>query len=732
LPGRGVSPAVNNVPEYSAPPGSPHVTLPPSREWGGEPLASDGVVALIVLGSKSTSASSYPVPLIAAACGDGTSCLVRVEQFAAFLIAHREGKLVCHDAGALHGMLEVQLRKGGNAEAIRCLWEFSRSGRLLDVELLDQLLDMAEFGIDKTPATLAEIAETRCRFQIPGAEISQSGGRKAATSHPGQPTEQDRVALQLVESLMRIYRQMRPLADRFVEDYTGDPGEEVGPLSLGIQVRGAIALDRITRLGGLRVESIHEIIDTCDAVFLESSRKLHEDSTARKCFKWDGDRIKTDPRGFPIAYDDRLVSWLEEQLGKIRSFNNVPFAPPRTAREKTARSSNLWGDWTPYDLSLDAWERLETASLARKVMTEAGGTRDRMVRPGYQVLPRIRSEKPNLASLRRIRGGPIFSAPPGRSLVVVELSDLELRCLADAPDDPRETDASLARLFREDLDPVRHVAAALHGREEMLAEQEYQGAFDALKDHRKDHFDAWMTLARSVLRLTARGFSDEWIDKKIREELGGETNLILNFDFLKPRTALLDLIFPGLNWMGVDSTKWLVNSAFSIDVQKSFVAFSPRTQSQKFEQRLREALAGRKADADLLDRLRQLSDDEQMKKRLTHGSRELYERIFLQPGETGIGRVRGMVEADHRRAVNHLDRADDIRKEVLYELAFRGYEVAAVAGDEIVLLLHAARGGESAWIEKVRRELETLIQGVLENYLVHVPARCKVTEGTSW
>jgi hypothetical protein len=144
-------------------------------------------------------------------------------------------------------MLQAHLEANAEGEALRCLWGFSREGRLVDVTLMDQLLDLAEHGVEKVPSRLAEIAKQRCALSSPEPEgLPRPGDRGLA----GAIATLEGDAITMVDAVMAIYRASSPrvdeVANRFEDEE--DRVEEVGALSLGIQVRGAVAPDRIARL----------------------------------------------------------------------------------------------------------------------------------------------------------------------------------------------------------------------------------------------------------------------------------------------------------------------------------------------------------------------------------------------------------------------------------------------------------------------------------------------------
>jgi hypothetical protein len=209
------------VPRDGSPPQFP--------EWGGWALTYDEEVALIVLGSDSHPDGTYPKPVIAAAIGGGFVSLVSPAQIGQFLITHSDCKIVCEQAGPLHGMLGAYFTERDEREALQCLWDFSRTGRLLDVTLLDQLLDMAEHGVEKNPCRLAEIATSRCSLALPDA--------REITSKTEEDPVLRRYAIQLVDALLESYLTLRRRADEITRQHwkDDDADTENSPFTLWIQ-----------------------------------------------------------------------------------------------------------------------------------------------------------------------------------------------------------------------------------------------------------------------------------------------------------------------------------------------------------------------------------------------------------------------------------------------------------------------------------------------------------------
>jgi hypothetical protein len=107
--------------------------------WDGSCLGT-GYLAIAVFTVNDPSPGSTPAPVVAAASNGADARVVPPARLGSFLSVHAAAQLVCHDAGELHRVLHDHLPGDGDADARQALWEFTRAGRLHDVQLLDQLV----------------------------------------------------------------------------------------------------------------------------------------------------------------------------------------------------------------------------------------------------------------------------------------------------------------------------------------------------------------------------------------------------------------------------------------------------------------------------------------------------------------------------------------------------------------------------------------------------------------
>ena len=106
-----------------------------------------------------------------------------------------------------------------------------------------------------------------------------------------------------------------------------------GPLSVGIQTQGVIALSRLNRQP-LRVSrgNAERLVSALQRKYIEHSLTLSRDPEARKCFHWDGGSVRRTKSRLPDQKEERLAPWLE------RTLQCVPGTHPREHAEVFQRN----------------------------------------------------------------------------------------------------------------------------------------------------------------------------------------------------------------------------------------------------------------------------------------------------------------------------------------------------------------------------------------------------------
>lgn len=452
-------------------------------DWTGQPLGSNHLALAV-----STAAVGSPLTL--AASTGGRRYTVRPGQVGEFLRAHGGATFVCHDVGSVFWAVFDHLNRGSEGVALGVLWRLARSGRLHDIRLLDQLVRAAEHP-------------SRPRAELRGVLAA----RHLGVAYAEEPTLQAQA-----DAVSGIYLALREAADRIVERRGVGAGvvERFGPLTLGLQVRGSIALAAAGRNGlGVDVRVGQDVVRACDAAVAKSLDVLWRDPEARRCFKRDGEGPALTRTGFPKFKERTLEVWLRSVARALVCLHAIPFTPPTTPDGRTSTDPSEWGAWTGLHPLLNAWADLSAASGLRHAFGPPG---KRAVHPVYQLIPTVRSVGPDLGHLRRLFGGQVFRPRPGHAFFVLTLRDLETRALAVAVErrSGRAGPGRLAELFRQGDDPIVHATASL-----LLMGRD---SFDALKDSSPDLHSAALGFAGVLLSYAPRGIEPGLLRNRERGE----------------------------------------------------------------------------------------------------------------------------------------------------------------------------------------------------------------------
>jgi hypothetical protein len=711
-------------------------------EWDGQHLGDERMALALMLGRQMPGEAEPRVVFAAAATGD-FRCLIRPERLGEFLQVHRDLVLICHAAGPFHEGLREHLRRAGQTAAMGVLRRFRVDRRIYEVSLLDQLVGLAKAGLERPVRPLKVLAQEHCGIDLPDLPTLRSR-LEGLTGQPWESIDQSsrEDALAIVHAIRAIFGVVGVEATRIAEQAGVDPEvvATLGPLSVGIQVQGDIALYRLGRRGLLlRKDTLDTVRELSKARFLECSGRLHADSSAKGCFRWKtggpAAEVALDESGRPAAKKQVLRQWLAAKLASTPGLHGIPFRPPSSVEDRISTSPGLWGELALIDPLLRAWSGLVSAADAMRSLGGLGKVGDRLLRPSYEVLPRATSTGPNLEQLRRLNSSAMspsamFEAPPSYALLVVELRDLELRCLAEICE-RSGMESKLAELFRAGEDPIRYTAAALYSDALFLRDDpHWKEGLDALNQQNPLRYGQWLHLARTFLQGAARSLAHEHIRDLLHQDLGEQLTLV---NVVRAYGLVVGII-PELESYLSDQTVNRVRGALGIDFMEMPLLLESVTYPGEFSVHLRDLLAGRCEDNALLALLSELNTDPVWRERLAKGRGDLdvYKDIFLKEIVTGTGRVRGGMESHQADAAAYLDLADDVRKVVLDAIEAPGLNPVALAGDEIVLLVPEQAMKAAGAIEAATEEIRSLVEGAAREFLDAIPIVCEVRKAAAW
>jgi hypothetical protein len=182
-------------------------------EWNGQRLGD--VVAVDVL----------PDSTLVTTSSSGSVSVVHPNRIVPFLSNHADACLICVNVAQFHWTIHGHLRRHGEEEGLRTLWQFSRDRRLHDVILMDQRFRYVRDGVFPLPKTLGVLTQRYCDLRSPG----QSDQRQS----PPLPAGND-ARLDIASTILRVYEVLQ---DRSVP-ITGN--DERGAIALGPATQGRL------------------------------------------------------------------------------------------------------------------------------------------------------------------------------------------------------------------------------------------------------------------------------------------------------------------------------------------------------------------------------------------------------------------------------------------------------------------------------------------------------------
>jgi hypothetical protein len=665
------------------------MTLDITRVWDGEQVSQ--VVALAFGPGDRASVSS---PVLGACAGQETFAIL-AHQFGDFLRTHAACCLVCHDAGRFHWAMDHHFEVLQDAEARKLLWEFSRTSRLWDIALLAQLAGLAEHGAAHPKReSVPELARRWCVGLSPASGSAASAAYAVWGIFVGLIQHVERSAPQTAQACF-------------------------GPLGLGIQVMGAIALGQAEANGlHLIAEAREELLQKCRQSQQECIASLVADRPARQWLKrTDGNQIKFQWNGMPDVREKQLRQWLSEILESVRGFHQTALDQPLDGKDRLSTDPTDWGILARGNGRLRAWADLMTAS--RLLSSPESGGRS-VVQPRYEVLPRIRSLSPDLGQVRRSHAPAIFQPSGGNTFLIVELPNLELWSLAVFCEE-RFGSSKLGQILRMGHDPALATAAALAGLD--------AHGFVKLATEDPDKLHRLRVIASALLIAAPRGLGAEIARDFARLEFEQDISLA---EMQEYHDRLVSEIYPEL-------------AAFLSDDTLDVMAENLQTFRFDLDGKLENALGEIPSPEELRRRFLHSMDISGLDTRLWQilnnfqnipslcpflkqpgFNFRLYELLFSRNVTTLSGRVRGRMLYSGIRSAAYLDLADDAVKCAAYGLAAAGFKLMAVAEMNIVLEVPL-----TAELGRLQEQAERAVTTGLENVLGAVTV-CPVRIGDRW
>ncbi len=705
-------------------------------DWSGHPLTGDW----IAIDTETARIEGHEIPTLALASASSGQqhALIHPDRLAAFVIAHRDRHIVAFNAAFDFWVVAQYLERIGEGEALECWWAIAEEGRLHDTMLLDALVRLARTGVFPAVRNLGTVAA-----QFGGLVVNKEDPFRLRYAEiigrPWDQVEPGFLAYAIGDPIAtwRADSTLRPLAVELARAHgVGDDAiARYGPLTETIQVKAAIALAAIIRRG-IRVDRAQAA--TVEAALRgrleEVVGRLGSDPGAVGLLKLDRDgRLRMTDGGQPSVSRKALQQILVRVAGEVGDAQGTVLEIPTTPKGAVSTSTEEWAELAEHHPFVADWITMAESS---KLCQFFAGLQSDVVHPRYTTMVltgRTSCSQPNIQQIPRRAGfREIFVPSPGRFLLAVDYSFIELRALA-AVCEARYGQSTLADVIRAGRDPHAYTAAMLLGvdPDEFLLLQESDPK--TFKDRRQQakalNFGlpgglgpaSLATYARRTYNVAMTIEEATEFRRRMIGEVYPEWDAYLSDDPMATLASRLgttaEACWAALDWKG-DRSPGLARA-----IQRVVRGDLRRTDGRPYDPRF---IAGVWQNLNLLNHSRDLGPVLAARR----GSEELCRQLFDSGVATMTGWVRGRVTYAQRRNTPFQHLAAAGGKLALWRLMREGYRVIAFVHDEVLVELP----DEGGFVRKehVDRVVEIMCAEMERVLGGNLPVACEATLSTCW
>jgi DNA polymerase I-like protein with 3'-5' exonuclease and polymerase domains len=685
------------------------------QHWNGQQLR-----AHFALDTETELITGYRVPRLAlAAVSDGeTTYIVHPQQVAQFLVQHLAGtgQMVCHNLAFDFWVLDQQLRRTGNTDALRLLWNAADQQRLHCTMLLAGLVGIATTDDDRQHS-LAELSKQILNIELEKDTYRLRYGELIETSW----NDVDRGFFQYAATdaavTYHIYCWLTKQAKQ-ITDAAGVP-RQYGFLTEGIQVKAAICLDAIHRTG------LH--IDTDRAEQLRIELEQHIQETIAKLEQMQPDlfhRYKRQPYLFKVNNDTGLPKLnqaaLTTRLQQIAQQHGLQLPSTDTGRLSIS-VNECWNEHRGLEPFVDAYCTFKELT---KLRTFFDALAQPVIHPRYRVLVRTgrtSCSSPNIQQLPRsshIREAVVPRA--GHLFLMIDYSALELRTLA-AVCRQRYGFSKLADVIKAGIDPHSYTAAMFAGVEleqfstlpnkKQLRQQAKAVNFGlpgglgaaALASYAKHSYGVSMTLDQATQ-----------FRRMLTENIYPEIGLYLSDDPAVALAATLqaDAVQVRATWEQARQFGMLRKVTEGNNTKADGTAYSDAVVSKVWNQ-----LAALNRNPQLVQAIadRDTTPNSPLRK------------LLHSPVATSTGRIRGAVTFTAARNTPFSGLAADGAKLAMWQLLLAGYRVVAFVHDEFIIELPV-----NADHTQQAKHIEHICCQAMQQLVGDIPITCEYALAERW
>jgi hypothetical protein len=659
------------------------------RVWQGQQLPDQ----LLAYDTETVAIQDREIPQLALATvyGDrGSACFIHPQDLPQFVRLHADRYWACHNATFDFWTTAQYLQS--DPQACTAWWDVPGDGRLICTMLLDALIRLGRIDAEPRNRDLGTVAAHYC----PGILLNKSDpfrlryseliGLSVADWSRTEPGFWNYAAADPVATLLVAQRQFQ-IAAELIEPHKAqllpDALRRFGPLTVCLQVQGAIALDYASRIGVTvdlhQAQQLHFSISQ-----LVEQRQQELERLLPGCFKRYGPRSKkagqlqrTDA-GVPRR-DAKLI---KAHLEQIAQTSDEPIRPSRNNDGLVTDSVKYWKQHQAIDPFIASYvgyaEQAKLSQFFKDLQQE-------QIFPSYRALVRTgrtSCSNPNLQQLPRdSRFREMIVAPKGLWLLQIDYSAIELRTLAQICL-RRYGRSRLAELFQQGIDPHRYTAALLLG---LTSEQFNELPGKEQKQHRQR--------AKAINFGVPGGLGAASLVTYAKASYAVELTIEQAKEF---RKRLITKVYPELQAHLSDNQHATIAANLQTTEQLARQAL-PKWDQLKTAQRIISGCdatpEGDEYSPDLVQHIwlcvRQLNRNPERMPQLVaqRPSSELMRRIFYGHAVTISGRLRGHINFSQAANSPFQGLAADGNKLALFRLLRAGFQVCGFVHDEMLVLI---------------------------------------------
>jgi len=695
----------------------------PVRLYGGEHLPGP----VVAFDSETALIQDRTIPALALAsvyADTGDAWIIPPEQLATFVQAHQDLHWIAHNASFDFWVVEQFLRKTSQEQARAAWWAIADQGRLHDTMILERLIALAETdehpgsyqSLDKLAQQVGIRLDKQDPYRLRYAELIGLPSEVWSCFDPGwfEYAAADAIAT------WHVWQQLQKEAE-LLQPSPGDllPGAEDrwGLLTETLQVRGAIALEAISRQGvQVDLEQVQRVQADISAAVAEQSAVLEGlgqqlgEPELFKRYKRSGELYYT-AAGVPRK-NAKACKRILARLAKESQLR------PRHNKDGLVTDSVAYwqqhSDVHPFVSTYCIWSaQAKLAQFFSRLQAER-------IYPRYSPLVRTgrtSCSNPNLQQLPRSSSfREMICAAPGHVLLAIDYSTLELRTLAQHCLH-RYGSSALAEVFRAGGDPHQHTAARLQGPTlEQFNELPAADRKQARQRAKAVNFGVPGGLGAVALQAYAKAAYQADMDVEQARQF---------------RRTLIAEVYPELSQL-LSEDRWAVLAANLCASRAAVWAALP---DRGLFPILWQVLAGTDEEHSpeqqeflwgVLEKLNRNPDLQQRLQR-RQPSELLARQVLFGHASTLSGRVRGHVRFTARCNTPFQGLAADGAKLALFELVRLGYQVVGFVHDEV--LIELPKGWD---MDRAYRHVEQILCQTMQQLTPDIPITCEGLVADRW